>query len=152
MLLVLANDIELNPGPQINVCNLSIFHANVISLKKNYRFLHIQSDLGSLFDITCITLSETWLSGNNVSENFLLPNFQHPYHQERDNDQGYGGLLCWVSNKIASKRRTDLEHPDIEVLWLEITLRKRNGTFVQSIDRLISIRIKQNSSSAKSNH
>ena len=123
LLLVLANDIELNPGPQIDGCNLSICHANVRSLKAKDRLLHIQSDLASVFDI--ITLSETWLSGDDISENFMLRNFQHPYRRDRDNDHGYGGLLCWVSNKIASKRRTDLEHPDIEVLWIEITLRTK---------------------------
>ncbi len=35
---------------------------------------------------------------------------------------GYGGVLAWVSDTIACKRRRDLEAPDIESMWLEIRL------------------------------
>ena len=112
-MLVLANDIERNPGPLNDGCNLRICHANVRSLKAADRFMHIQSDLALSFDV--ITLSETWLTGGDNSDQFSLPNFQN---RDRNSLQDYGGLLCWVSNKIVCKRRKDLEHPDIEVLWL----------------------------------
>ena len=41
---------------------------------------------------------------------------------------GYGGVLAWVSNELAYKRRRDIEVPDIESMWLEI--RASNSTFL----------------------
>jgi hypothetical protein len=42
--------------------------------------------------------------------------------------EGHGGVLAWVSNNIACKRRLDLEADDIEVMWLEI--RSGNNKFL----------------------
>ena len=41
--------------------------------------------------------------------------------------EGYGGVLAWVSDSIACKRRIDLEAAEIEAMWLEI--RSKNNKF-----------------------
>ena len=66
------------------------------------------------------------------SNDFLsLPNFQDPFRRDRDNDSGFGGVLAWVSNDIAAKRRKDLEIQNLEVMWLEI--RAHNNKFLLCI-------------------
>jgi hypothetical protein len=85
--------------------------------------LHVKSDLAPIYDI--ITISETWLKRDDKSTNFLLPDYQPVFRRDRHSGTlGYGGVLAWVSNKIACKRRHDFEHRDLEVLWLELKIDK----------------------------
>ena len=46
-------------------------------------------------------------------------------HDNRPNTAG--GVLCWVSNSLFAKRKTDFEIPELEALWLEI--RSNNNKF-----------------------
>ena len=121
ILIVLAQDIELNPGPSAN--NISICHSNVRSLKAKGRLMHVETELAQDFDI--ITVSETWLSTLDNSHDYKLPQFQFPFQKDRSLNDGYGGLMVWVSNKISCKRRVDLEPATLEVLWLEIVCKNK---------------------------
>ena len=128
-LLLLCSGIHPNPGPwgpDDHRC-ISICHANIRSLKHtdNYgnldKLLHIKCNLANKFKI--ITLSETWLSRGDSSNDFLLPGYQQPFRRDRDPNNGtvgYGGVLAWVCNSIACKRRLDLEIQGIEAMWLEV--------------------------------
>ena len=68
LLCRLANDIEINPGPQVDTTNimklhrkLSVCHLNIQSMKRNKeKVKHVSLKLGKRYDI--ITLSETWLT------------------------------------------------------------------------------------------
>ena len=108
-------------------------HANIRSLKHKDletglldRFLHIKCNLAGTFDI--ITLSETWLASSDSSDEFRLTGYQAPFRRDRDYGVlGYGGVLAWVSNDIACKRRKDFELPEMETLWLEC--RSNNNKF-----------------------
>ena len=134
-LLMLCGDIENNPGPtDDNVsCDISICHANIRSLKHidpdtgNFdRLTHIKCHLVGSYDI--ITLSETWLTSSDSSDNFRLMGYQAPFRRDRYYGAvGYGGVLAWISNSIACKRRTDLEQLEMEAMWLEC--RSNNNKF-----------------------
>ena len=126
--LVSAN-VHPNPGPLMNkeFSCISICHSNIRSLKQtcstsgnNFKFNDVKCHLDN-FDI--ITLSETWLTSGNSSNDYLIPGYQRPFRRDRGPDNGppgYGGVIAWVSDKLACKRRTDLESNDLEALWFEV--------------------------------
>ena len=136
LLLILCGDIHPNPGPPEKVhCETSLCHANMRSLKQlnndgmNEKVLSIECELANSFDI--ITISETWLTENDLDTNLIINGYQNPFRRDRQAQNGtigYGGVLAWVSNTIACKRRSDLEQPDIEAMWLEI--RSNNNKFL----------------------
>ena len=49
-----------------------------------------------------------------------LPGFQEPFRKDR-NTKG-GGVCIFLSNQLSGKRRSDLEDPDLELLWVEMKL------------------------------
>ena len=119
ILIALCNDVHPNPGPRVDFNNVSLCHVNIRSIKAKDKFLHIQTDLAGKYDI--LALSETWLSDVDKTDNFLLQGYQQPHRRDRSfGAEGYGGVMVWVTDKIACKRRKDLEIPDIEAMWLEI--------------------------------
>ena len=70
ILLILANDIESNPGPLGNVSkDLSICHINSQSLFNKVDL--IAAELGT-YDI--VTVSETWLDSSSESNDIRIPN------------------------------------------------------------------------------
>jgi len=115
MLIILSCDVHKNPGParQFSIC-----HANIRSIRSRDHLLHVRCDLAGNFDI--ITLSETWLTTRDDSNNFALIGYQKPFRRDRSTDDGYGGVMAWVADHVPVKRRRDLEIVDIEIIWLEI--------------------------------
>ena len=135
LLLALSGNVESNPGPKgIWSHDVSICHSNIRSLKYKdpntgtfERFMHIKCNFAGTYDI--ITLSETWLSGSDTSDDFKLAGYQTPFRRDREyGAQGYGGVLAWVSNNIACKRHKEFELPNMETLWLEC--RSKNHKFL----------------------
>lgn len=122
LILLLSGDIHPNPGPNNesrDYKNITICHANIRSLRSNDKLTHIRCDLAEKYDI--ITLSETWLSANDKSENFLIQGFQGPIRRDRSFGRlGYGGVLLWVRNNLVCKHRCEFDSPFIENLWVEI--------------------------------
>jgi len=54
-------------------------------------------------------------------DKYVIPGYQKPFRHDRSIVAPcYGGVLAWIADNIACKRRTDLESRDIELLWLEI--------------------------------
>ena len=130
MLLILSCDVHPNPGPNPSVKNLSLCHANVRSLKPPDKLMHINLDLVGKFDI--ITVSETWLSNVDSSDSYHLSGYQKPFRRDRVGEGGsYGGVLAWVADHIAAKRRLDLELFNIELMWMEI--RSSNKKFILGV-------------------
>ena len=52
----------------------------------------------------------------------MLNGFQVPCRKDQSNNDGYGGVLAWVSIKLAAKRTPNFELDDLEAMWLEINL------------------------------
>lgn len=114
MLILVSGDCHPNPGPK----KLIISHSNVRSIKSEHK---IQDIKNSLSKVDIMTVSETWLDSKDDNNNLLLKNYSIPYRRDRPHNL-YGEVLVWVANHIISKRQTDLESPDIEILWIEVKL------------------------------
>jgi hypothetical protein len=63
-------------------------------------------------------LAETFLDTRHDNRQFQ----QEGYCIERRDREGKtgGGILCYVNENLPYKRRTDLEHADLELVWLEV--------------------------------
>ena len=72
-------------------------------------------------------MSETWLSSLDSDGDITLPGFQEPFRKDR-NTKG-GGVCIFLSNQLSGKRRSDLEDPDLELLWVEMKLSGHHRSF-----------------------
>ena len=98
ILILLSHDVHPNPGPNYETHDISICHSNIRSLKAPDRLLHIKLALANQFDI--ITLSETWLSSGDPSDNFCINGYQKPFRRDEGKER-HGGVLAWVCVDIA---------------------------------------------------
>ena len=93
-------------------------HINIqgVSNKIDQVRLLLESDSNH---IHVLGLSETKLNAMHLESFFQVTGFQKPFRREREINSG-GGLLVYVKDGICANRRTDLEHENLECLWLEI--------------------------------
>ena len=80
------------------------------------------------FDVICIT--ESWLDGRTSDDDIKIENFKL-FRRDRPGDY-HGGICVYVRSNVFSKRRHDLELPNIECLWVEISIKNKIqliGTF-----------------------
>ena len=68
--------------------------------------------------IHILALTETWLGPSITDDRIELIGFQTPFRRDR-NESG-GGVCVYLSNHVSGKRRVDLEHSDLELIWIEI--------------------------------
>ena len=137
LLLIRSGDIELNPGPNnpnndsesldesLILNYFSIVHYNIQSISSKVDL--IGSELRN-FNIICLT--ETWL-GQHIPDDSLKINEFKLYRRDRQTDN-YGGVCVYVKDNVYSRRRTDLELPNIECIWVEIDFHHKKfllGTF-----------------------
>ncbi len=100
LIQMLAMDIETNPGPNNRhetdnnmYRDLNICHLNIQSMKRNEEKLkHIELQLGGSFDV--ITVSETWLSNDDLDSNYSLNRYHSIYRRDRGIGRG-GGVAAW---------------------------------------------------------
>ena len=143
-LLLLWGDICPNPGWAYSVLNspgLKIAHLNTRSLPKHLdEFKILVAD--NPFDVIC--LSETWLN-STWSDNELHIDGYNIIRRDRDDSQR-GGTAIYYSTNFMARQRSDLSIPDIETVWLELTLPNRKKTLICSLYKppdLILTRLKQ---------
>lgn len=93
-------------------------HINIqgVSNKIDQVRLLLESDSNH---IHVLGLSETKLNAMHLESFFQVTGFQKPFRRDREINSG-GGLLVYVKDGICANRRTDLEHENLECLWLEI--------------------------------
>ena len=152
LLLLKSGDVETNPGPfsessdsfsDLNhtasenqiLNNFSIVHYNVQSLANKTAI--IESEFKQ-FDI--ITVTETWLN-ERISDNEVQFNDYSIYRRDRTGDS-HGGICTFIRNNVYSKRRTDIELPNIECLWVEFYIHNRKillGTFYRPPNSLPAV-------------
>lgn len=141
LLLLRAGDIESNPGPDsesetelsftpddksdIIKNNFSVVHYNVQSAL--HKLDQLESELSN-FDL--ISLTETWFTTDINTYDIAFSGFRSPFRKDRTG--GHGGVAVYVKNNIPCLRRSDLEIPNIECIWVEIRLHNKRvlvGTF-----------------------
>ena len=137
-LLLLSGDVEINPGPisidhlndtsdsssdilsQALTCHLSIFHMNIQSIVPKMELIKAEADT---YDILIFT--ESWLKHSTPDTPIRIDNYVGPFRADRPDRQG-GGVVAYVRETIACRRRPDLEVRGLEALWLEIEINSKN--------------------------
>ena len=100
-------------------------HYNVQSLGNKINL--IESEL-CRFDVICI--SETWLDDRTSDGDIRIDNFKL-FRRDRPGDH-HGGICVYIRSNLFSKRRDDLELPNIECICVEVSLTNNKhliGTF-----------------------
>ena len=132
-LLLISDDIHRNPGPNSDVSSSSFCCSdlyNFLNLPNHLCTIHynVQSIFNkvdtlisefSCFDV--LSFTETRLNDLHSSEDILFPSFQFPERKDRIGDR-HGGVILYVINNVAYKRRYDLELNRLENIWVEIKL------------------------------
>ena len=97
--------------------------------------------------IHLISFTETWLNSSVLDEEVSIPGYTV---FRKDRGSKGGGVIVYARDDLSVVRRSDLERPDVEGLWLEITLPKSRsflfGTFYrprahQSSDTIESLSV-----------
>ena len=115
--LLLAGDIETNPGPFCER-DLSVSHINAQSIVHKLDLIAVE-----LGDFDIITVSETWLDQSISSSTITIPGYQEPIRHDR-NRHG-GGVAMYFKNSVPFTERTDLVLPNVEATWAEINLNNK---------------------------
>ena len=144
MSLLLIAGIEPNPGPNseastsssnlspdsedLNIIKdkFSVVHYNVQSI--TYKINILESELSN-FDIICLT--ETWLDERTTNDTISLNDY-NLYRRDRVGDN-HGGICVYAKQNVHSRRRQDIELPNIEYLWIEVSTHNKKillGTFI----------------------
>jgi hypothetical protein len=124
-------DIEVNPGPVTDFKSLSMVHMNIQSLymssinnNPRVKLDEVITTFAIDAEIDIITMSETWLH-ESISNNLIkIPGYREPYRNDRKDRRG-GGVCAYVSDNVTCKRLKELEPPDIDLLWLELTFQRK---------------------------
>ena len=125
-LLIMAGDVEQNPGPQ----TVLISHANIRSMCPTDRTLkldEIETIMCNQKNCDIICLSETWLD-ETISDNQVeIQGFQiHRKDRTRiNNRRPAGGVAIFARDNLPVKRRKDLELDSLELLFIELTTCKK---------------------------
>ena len=142
MSALLIGGIETNPGPRLEessnssaACGIfekssikgkfSVVHYNIQSLSNKVDI--IESELR---DSDAICLTETWLDRRTSDETIKINGF-NLYRRDRVGDN-HGGICVYINQSLFSCIRRYLELPQLECIWVEISLHNRKellGTF-----------------------
>ena len=130
--LLLLAGIEPNPSPiseaSTSFYNLSSDSDDLNMIKDKFSVVHynvqsilnkvdiIESELSN-FDIICLT--ETWLDERTSNDTISL-NEYNLYRRDRGGDN-HGGSCVYAKQNVHSRRRQDIELPNIEWLWIEVS-------------------------------
>ena len=139
LLLIRSGDIELNSGPNLLESESDSITMDDVSISKYFSIVHYnitsvmnKIDLigAELNNFSVICLTETWLNDHTANDSISLDGYKL-YRRDRGGDN-HGGICVYTEDNVFSRRRNDLELPNIECIWIEITVHHRKfllGTF-----------------------
>ena len=117
-LLLLMAGIEPNPGPDkrgVSLHDIKILHTNLNGFCDSK--MEELRDLSTSYDVIAITETKLVESANHVNLN--IPNFTLLTRHRGTTTRG-GGVGIYIRNSIYCQRHKELEHPDIELMWVEL--------------------------------
>ena len=120
ILLILAGDVEINPGPPRNF-TLNMGHINARSLNCADKFDEICS-LTHDVNLDILAVSETWLNNSISSDTLNIQGFAPIIRLDRQCGRRAGGVALFISSNIVYKRRLDLENWEFELLFVEFKI------------------------------
>ena len=132
LLLIRSGDIELNPVPNLLESESDSITMDDVSISKYFSIVHynIQSvtnkiDLigAELSNFSVICLTETWLNDHTANDSLSLDGYK-VYRRDRGGDN-HGGICVYTKDNVFSRRQNDLKLPNIESIWIEITVHHR---------------------------
>ena len=138
-----SNETSLIDNDQTDTCSLNdlgftckgfrIGHINIQGL--NNKMDQVRFMLSSEENrIQIFGLSETKLQNFHPDNIYEINGYQKPFRRDRQKNQG-GGILLYVENGVACKHRPDLEHKQLECIWLEVKHKKSKPFLVGHIYR-----------------
>jgi exonuclease III len=112
-----------------NAKGMKLLHQNICGLVA--KTSHIEHILMNFKDIHMFTLSETHLNEENSPLLADISGFKLAY-RNRPNGT-YGGVAAFISDRVQWIRRHDLEHPELECLWIEVLIKNAKSILVGTI-------------------
>lgn len=97
---------------------LHFIHLNTRSLLHKIEELRILASKTSAAVIGC---TETWLDNTVQYAEISIPNY---VMVRKDRNRMGGGVCMYIRSDLAFNPRTDLEHEDLEAIWIELLLPK----------------------------
>ena len=83
ILLIIAGDVEQNPGPECFTYSLSVLHGNIRSIRNKFEYL---KDNFTDFDI--LSFTETHLDGNVRNDDIMMENCDIPFRKSKKISNG----------------------------------------------------------------
>ena len=124
LLIILSNDIELNPGQNYHHNFLNVMTWNVNSITKgNFDRVQLIEAHNSLFDYDLIAINETSLNDSIVIPDVLLENYTFINANSATN-QRHGGVGLFYKNSLPLKVREDLSFA--ESIVIELKFRRKS--------------------------
>ena len=122
-LILLSNDIALNPGPSTNspatIKGMRVFHLNICSLRNKLDELRLFCDK---YKPHVLSLNETWLNDSIADSEISLAGCNL---MRRDRNRNGGGIVVYVAENIGfNQLENDAIVPSIdkntEAIWFEL--------------------------------
>ena len=125
LLIILANDIEVNPGPvrdnnyyTKSLRNLfTVVYANMRSLLSCPIKLDELKIMAQHSNPAIISIGETWLNDNDDSLELLIDNYSLV---RKDRGSRGGGVLVYIRNDLNFQRLVNLENDGTESIWISV--------------------------------
>ena len=122
LIILLAGDIELNPGPRHpRQKQCRVMYTNIRGLHKNISDLTVAS---SQYDI--LLCSETLVSQMRHSSEVLIPSFKKPILFRRDAVPRARGMAIYIRNKYPASHKTNYECGCHEIQVIKVSGRHNN--------------------------
>ena len=104
--------------------SINIGHININRLR--HKTHHLREIL-TKHSLSVMAITETWLTEDVSNGEIALDGYRLFRRDRRDGQRG-GGVCFYVHHMINVKVLSNLDHPDIEMLWLEIKLGEKKAT------------------------
>ena len=115
LLILLAGDIEENPGPPGRRRHCQVLYSNIRGLHGNLKDLAVSS---TQYDI--LLCSETLVSNYRSPKELLIPGFKQPHLLKRNERQRGQGMAAYIRNGFPASRKANYECRCHEVLVLKV--------------------------------